>query len=371
MADFVDFGDGPGLIGGFAKGLEAGLDAYDKERERRRKIVETQMKIEAQKLKQQQDAKKAELDNSFKYQSQGFMKDDTGNWVRNPDDPYTKNLGTKGLMGEALVYATLGKDDRAYADMYRNAQTQEEKLALEKQKQEMDKKKLEASLDDTSAAALLKRKQADKIDAEIHGILPKDKPPKQLSPEELAKIKAETDLLNARANGIKNPKPKGPKQLSANELVEQADVANGVSRLGDLERRVEANIDKFGKARGLLSNVKSAFGYDDDASVLNSDMLAITKQIGKSIEGARMTDADMKQYEQMTPTITDTPETARGKILMLKRLVSSKLASRRSALQSGGYDVSGVPLLPVTEQQSSGNSMLKGPKSGKKPGWAK
>ncbi len=89
----VDFGDTQGLLSGLASGLQSGMEAYDKEDDRRRRIAEMQMKIDAQKLKTKEDESNRVRSTNLSLATKGFMQDPLNpvGFVQDPNSPVTQH----------------------------------------------------------------------------------------------------------------------------------------------------------------------------------------------------------------------------------------------------------------------------------------
>lgn len=81
----------------------------------------------------------------------------------------------------------------------------------------------------------------------------------------------------------------------------------------------------------------SQFIPGSEAKSYGVDAAAAAKTIGKGIEGARMTDADMRTYEKMMPLPTDTNEMAAQKIATLRKLARAKRDSYVGPLEQGKF----------------------------------
>lgn len=91
-----------GLIGGIGQGLQAGMQAYNSERDRQLKIKQYQDQIEAKQLAQKQAATTLAMQQTEK----GLIKDSTSDtgFSLNPQMQQQKDLGLLKLKGEAQQY---------------------------------------------------------------------------------------------------------------------------------------------------------------------------------------------------------------------------------------------------------------------------
>lgn len=167
------------------------------------------------------------------------------------------------------------------------------------------------------------------------GKIDKDPLVKRRDLAEIAKIEAETQKTT-------NEKRLG-KELPAASLTDISNATNAVKQLGSLRDAIENNKAKFGLAQGTWSGLKSMVGQDDDASVLQTQIDANVQEIGRFLEGGKLAEGDAKRYKAMAPKITDTPEAAMRKAMLLEKMVADKQASNLAALSAGGFRTEGLP----------------------------
>lgn len=138
-----------------------------------------------------------------------------------------------------------------------------------------------------------------------------------------ARIAAAAGLKRADAAGEGQKMTAGQvDDLTALDLADQA--------INNLEKAYNE------KASGYGSSVASVIP-GTEANTYGADLQAGAKTIGKGIEGARMTDADMATYIKMVPSPTDSNQKAAEKIATLRGLARAKRIATEQSLKAAGF----------------------------------
>lgn len=114
--------------------------------------------------------------------------------------------------------------------------------------------------------------------------------------------------------------PKAPK-LSSTAIKQLSDYDKSLTNLDEVESLIQQNSDAFGPVRG---RIRGAIPQDVVAKSIRQATLIAAQNIGRALEGGKLTDADIARYQAALPSITDTPEVALNKINRLRRLISSE-----------------------------------------------
>jgi hypothetical protein len=134
--------------------------------------------------------------------------------------------------------------------------------------------------------------------------------------------------------------------------------------LENIGATLEANADSFGPVMGRLSSLNP---YDERGQAIQSQMKTAAQQIGKYMEGGVLRKEDEAKYQAMLPALSDTPETAKNKLAIVRNMLASKQKSDVAALAASGYDATGVargdlsvPDLPdaLTRGKGKGGAIL-------------
>ena len=163
---------------------------------------------------------------------------------------------------------------------------------------------------------------------------------------------------------------KGKKEAELGEKIPASQVAvlsEGVASLKtlpDMHSIINQNKDLFGPISGRFS---SANPYNERAQTVEAQIRSKAQEIGKFMEGGVLRKEDESKYRKMLPNLSDTPEVASNKLVMVERLLQNKINEQKGILKGSGYDVSGIPEFQKTELpevvQKKG-LLGKGPKPG-------
>lgn len=196
-------------------------------------------------------------------------------------------------------------------------QKQEEKEALAEKKQRMADI-LAAAKEERAASAEERAGRAEKR-AEARQVA------------ELGLRRKELELKETDAG-------KGSKLTSEQtQTIAAFDGAN--KQIEEIEKRIQENSDIMGPIAGIVSGKA---GYGTKAKTFDARMKLAAQDIGKALEGGKLTDADIDRYRSMLPNLRDTPEVAFEKSQLLRELIATKRGAAIQAMGAGGYNVSRI-----------------------------
>lgn len=127
------------------------------------------------------------------------------------------------------------------------------------------------------------------------------------------------------------------KAISSGDAERLAAHDSALSQLSDLSKTVAANEDIVGPVAGRVATLNP---YNVRSKTLDASLKIAAQNIGKSLEGGKLTDADIERYRQMLPSVTDTPAVAQEKIATVSRLVQQRREAELKNLGQAGADVS-------------------------------
>lgn len=130
----------------------------------------------------------------------------------------------------------------------------------------------------------------------------------------------------------------GGRNLPAGALQEQAYLDSAATQLQQLKAEIEKNKGSMGPGIGSLS----ALIPNSNAARLNSRLALIAQNVGKGLEGGKLTDADREYYrKEVAPSVNLTYEDALARIAMLEQDLMTKKNALNSAYSGGGYNLQG------------------------------
>lgn len=80
------------------------------------------------------------------------------------------------------------------------------------------------------------------------------------------------------------------------------------------------------------------------AANLDAELKKNAQTIGKYLEGGKLTNEDIDRYKKLLPTITDDPSVAAEKAKILQTMIAQKQAAQKETFGQAGYDVSNIRL---------------------------
>lgn len=151
---------------------------------------------------------------------------------------------------------------------------------------------------------------------------------------------AQIALLNkvkSIVNGEAVSGTSGGKMLPAGQLRILADTKQAIALLPKLDQEINATIDSFGPIKGLYYSTNP---YESNAQRANAAIFLVKQIIGKGLEGGVLRREDEYKYERILPRLTDTKETVKNKIDILKSILNTQYEITNSTYLQGGYDPS-------------------------------
>lgn len=139
-----------------------------------------------------------------------------------------------------------------------------------------------------------------------------------------------------------------PLNTTAASQVSQFD--NSLANLDEVESLVNQLGGSFGPIKGRLNSLNP---YSETQANINQATLIAAQNIGRALEGGKLTDADIARYQKALPNINDTPQVAQDKINRLRKLI---MQQRQNYVQN----VSGSQQDPTSLLISGLNSSLSG-----------
>lgn len=140
------------------------------------------------------------------------------------------------------------------------------------------------------------------------------------------------------------PDESGPHQevkkpLSPHDLATYGKARDAIGGLGKLDTELDAVKDIFGPLEGRLRNLNP---YDERAVNFDALKRQVKQVIGTTLEGGVLREADEYKYEHMIPKISDTYQSAKDKLRILRETVTQNHKNNLRALDAQGYMTDGL-----------------------------
>lgn len=224
-----------------------------------------------------------------------------------------------GGQGGAAIGSKVGLDINQDMAMRRaNRLTAQQNEAIRLAKQDTEKKEL--GLKERQTVVAEKRAKAD---ADIER-------------QKLAQNQKKLEMENAEALAKASAGPK-PHILTTEQSKGLADLNASEQQLDALEGAIIQNAGSMGPIAGRLAALNP---YGTEAKAFDAQMKLAAQNIGKSLEGGKLTDGDIARYREMLPDLKDTPEVASAKLAGVKTLLRQRKSAELGTLRKSGYDVS-------------------------------
>lgn len=151
---------------------------------------------------------------------------------------------------------------------------------------------------------------------------------------EIGKLKAQTKAERSKMASVGKPK-----QLPADKVL-KVNEGNAIPEmLTSIDQTIENNLDMFGPAVG---RARSANPWDERSQTIDAHMRAVSQAFGRYMEGGVLRKEDEEKYRKMFPNLSDTSGVAKGKLAIVKNLLTTKQNSDLKALKDAGYDTTGL-----------------------------
>lgn len=129
--------------------------------------------------------------------------------------------------------------------------------------------------------------------------------------------------------------------LSQTGITALAGLDNSLQNLDEVESVLNQYKGAFDPIRGRFRKLNP---YDQEAVAINQASLIAAQNIGRALEGGKLTDADIARYQDALPGIQDTAQGAQEKIDRLRRLIANQrqnylgLQSQYGGARTGGLE---------------------------------
>ncbi len=164
--------------------------------------------------------------------------------------------------------------------------------------------------------------------------------------------------------GAVNYTPYTPRQATekpvSDEALQKLNVTSlALNQLPEIEKLVTDSGSVGGPIAGRATQAwNSVFGPNADQLAFDSLRARYLAPLAKGILGETgvLSEADMRRYEPLLPSYTDTPAVRQQKVATLKKMVIGQRDAMLQNLKAGGRDVSGLessPSLSVGQPQGS------------------
>jgi hypothetical protein len=133
------------------------------------------------------------------------------------------------------------------------------------------------------------------------------------------------------------------KKLSATEIL-KVNEGNAIPQtLEKISTVIDSNSGIMGPVEGRARSINP---YDTRAQVFNAEVKAAAQQFGRFMEGGVLRKEDEAKYEKMFPSISDTPDAAKGKLQVVAEQLKRKQMSDVGALKQQGKNIHGLEFQP-------------------------
>jgi hypothetical protein len=160
------------------------------------------------------------------------------------------------------------------------------------------------------------------------------------------KRKTDEELKKQKDSGETKKEKLQQFQLQSFENVNRAQ-----ETLADLEQQLEKVQNKLGPISG---RVLSTNPYDADVQILQKYLTALVPTIARGVYGevGVLTEADVKQYQQLIPNITQSPENAKATLEFLKRDLQRAKKNKLDLWEATNFDIQGLKKFITPESES-------------------
>jgi hypothetical protein len=145
--------------------------------------------------------------------------------------------------------------------------------------------------------------------------------------------KKEISEAEQRAKGMKLPPDKVLSVQQGAQIPKQ---------LSDIETTLKQNEKLFGPVQGRTGEANP---YDTASQTVDAQFRSAAQSFGRYMEGGVLRKEDEDKYRKMFPKLSDTPDVARNKLAIVRKLLVDKQNADTQALSAQGYDTSGFQQL--------------------------
>jgi hypothetical protein len=162
------------------------------------------------------------------------------------------------------------------------------------------------------------------------------------SKEHLDKELQRAQIANTQASATKTKQEKDKEQrIPANQLLGINEGTNSLKLVDDLDAVVTNNSDIIGPVAGRIAGLNPWGKNADRAQTLDAQMGSAAQKVGTYLEGGKLAEGDISRYRAMLPQAGDTPQVAKNKLALIKKLISDKQTSDLATLKASGYKTDG------------------------------
>lgn len=137
-----------------------------------------------------------------------------------------------------------------------------------------------------------------------------------------------------RAKGFKLPPDKVLSVQQGAQIPKQLD---------GIDATLTQNEKLFGPMQGRMGAMNP---YDTASQSVDAQLRSTAQAFGRYMEGGVLRKEDEEKYRKMFPQLSDTPDVARNKLQIVRKLLVDKQNADTEALAAQGYDTSGFQKLP-------------------------
>jgi len=151
----------------------------------------------------------------------------------------------------------------------------------------------------------------------------------------------------------------GNQKLSAEEIKTLNNMRTIPNQIREMQKYVEDNKGQFGSVRSLItSNPKF---LTRKQRIAKGKLDAFTQQIGTTLEGGKLTDADFPKYQNIVGQLFENPKDVSSKITQLLPTVQDNTYTYLQSLGASGKNISGyLDLADISALSGSSSSTQQG-----------
>lgn len=125
-------------------------------------------------------------------------------------------------------------------------------------------------------------------------------------------------------------------RLPATQVTQLGEARSALNQLQNLDSDLKKDTYKGGPITGFIGSLNP---YDTKAQATQASINTVKQTIGKFLEGGVLRKEDEEKYSKILPTLRDTPEVRRVKILYVNRLLTDRYNQYIQSFDDAGYNV--------------------------------
>lgn len=126
-----------------------------------------------------------------------------------------------------------------------------------------------------------------------------------------------------------------PKELTAEQINQLADFSNAKKQLTKLQLSIDENETKMGP-KNIVSSLNP---FNAESQAFSTEIGSTVQNIGKGLEGGKLTDKDREFYQKMAFSTLTPPDTARAKVAKLDDMIKTKEEAFLKTLKDNNYRI--------------------------------